>query len=121
MDIYIRGQGAFYKEQDSIRLRAKCLLCSHTVKSTTDIIQIALDNKTLFTKAGNVHGELGNEASSSAVSSTAHTLHLGRQVTQDRADHGWGPGSSIPASTSQSIAWPVHFGGLCYNDDEGAL
>ena len=60
MDIYIRGQGAFYKEQDSIRLRAKCLSCSHTVKSTTDNIQIALDNKTLFTKAGNepdsVHG-----------------------------------------------------------------
>ena len=68
---------------------------------------------------GEEQGELGNEASSSAVSSTAHTLHLGRQVTQDRADHGWAPGSSVPASTSQSIAWPVHFGGLCYNDDEG--
>lgn len=61
MDIYIRGQGTFYKEQDSTYLSAKCLSRSHhTAKATTDNIQIALDNKTLFKKAGNepdsVHG-----------------------------------------------------------------
>ena len=46
----------------------------------------------------------------------------GGQVTQDRADQGWAPSSSVPASPSQSTACPVHFGGLCYNEEEeGAL
>lgn len=61
MDIYIRGQGILYKEPDSIHLRAKCLSCSHhTVKATIDNIQRAVDNTTLFTKAGSepdsIHG-----------------------------------------------------------------